>query len=225
LKQIQHKFFGKTVIETKFEKNSDNIIISDLLEEAWDLCQKVNPKAANESRSRRTQDRLYDNAILGVAAEIGWRSYLNREQMLVNKTAYLGTENQIDLKIAATQKTIEVRASMIRNGAEFAASKSYLIGPYANYYKKAENIKDYYLGAIIHFDNRFTPFNEIAKNFDFSVFLMGGATKEMISDDSIAETLGMNAGDIKSGETHYRAVSYLKTLDAKAIYKAILSEK
>ena len=144
-------------------------------------------------------------------------------------------------------KKIEVRSSFPRNGIDFALCSSTdefdVIGMYSNGYKPAEIQKNYYVRALFHLAlvrywdkdaNTRIPIVEKLlekiKTDGFETFLTGGATWEMMIDDSIGMAKNFIPHDEKSigrlkTATSYRVVPFSKALDTKEIFDMINSEK
>src|SRR5690606_35110536 len=119
------------------------------------------------------------------------KNFLNTVSLtsVVKETDYTAPNNQIDLKTLHSDKTIEVRSSFPRNGVAFAiCSQNHefdILGPYQNSYKPEEIQKDFYLRTLYHVPNP-ASFLEYYKKDGFTVYLTGGATWEMMADDTIA---------------------------------------
>ncbi|MCB0540351.1 MAG: hypothetical protein KDE33_22730, partial [Bacteroidetes bacterium] len=169
----------------------DRTILNKITEAGESLANLVNDKAANASTTSRNKNRKLSNGIAGVLAEYCWKNFLNTVSLnlLVRETAYTDSSNQVDLETLNLNKTIEVRSSFPRNGVEFAiCSKNYefdILGPYKNNYKPDEIQKDFYLRTLYHVPSPISFLDEYKKD-GFTVYLTGGATWEMMADDTIA---------------------------------------
>ena len=207
----------------------DKALLNKITKAGEELAASVNENAANDSTKRRSKKRILVNAIAGILAEYCWKNFLNSVSLdlLVKETSYKQAKNQIDLETIRENKTIEVRSSFPRNGVRFAiCSQSYefdILGPYKNDYKPGEIKKDYYLRTLYHLSNPLSFLEEYKKD-DFTVFLTGGATWEMIANDEIAIEKNLIPEDEISGteiESIYRVVPFSRALDCNAIYYEI----
>lgn len=136
--------------------------------------------------------------------------------------------NQIDLRITSNLKTVEIRSSFPRNGIEFAICHATyefdIIGPYNNTYKPGEIQKDFYIRTLFPFDSALI-IEKIQQN-NFGVYLTGGATWAMMSDDNIAIVKdfipdGEINPDRLSSKSSYRVVPFSRSLDTLQISKLI----
>lgn len=123
-----------------------------------------------------------------------------------------------------------------------------ILGKYFNDVKPGECLKDYYLRVLfeIGYDpilnvysteggqidyrktstkNLSTYFNkEFELTKELSIFIVGGATKEMMMDDSISYTGNMRSNTFNSGNNGiFRKLKIKNALDAVSILKIILS--
>jgi hypothetical protein len=227
--------------------SEDRKIIDSIIHKAKKLANDVNPGAANNSSLKRDYSKILNNCIAGVLSEFLWEKFLNSDKLLVEETEYERASNQIDLKVLSNSKKIEVRSSFPRNGIDFALCSSShefdVIGMYSNGYKPDEIQKDYYVRALFHLKiERYWEkdavtripileklIDKIQKN-GFEAFLTGGATWEMMIDDSV----GKNKSFIPEDEitisrlktkTEYRVVPFSKALDTIQILELINIEK
>ena len=168
--------------------NEDKLCLDDLIQKGNALATRVNPRAANYALSLRNKSRINNNCIAGVLAEYTWKTYLNVDKDIVRETTLVSASNQIDLEIISNSKKIEVRSSFPWKGIDFAichpAKQFDVIGPYSNNYKPDEMQKDIYVRTLFPFDS-YLIMDKI-KQDDFGVYLTGGATWDMIADDTIA---------------------------------------
>ena len=227
--------------------SADRIFLDKVLLAGKNLANKVNPGAANDSVRRRDSARILNNCVAGVLSEYLWQRYLNREREVVAVTTFESASNQVDLKILANDKKIEVRSSFPRNGIEFALCSSThqfdVIGMYSNRYKPGEIQKDYYLRALFHLGvERYwqkdaqTKIPIIEKLTDkmqrdnFAVYLTGGATRSMMYDPDTAVTKNFIPDDetdparLQTG-TNYRVVPFSKALDTVEAGELIKAEE
>lgn len=242
------KAFNVAKYSFNYISNSDDRILLDrIIAESIILANKVNPGAANNSGQKREYEKIANNCIAGVLSEYLWKEYLNSNKILVTETKYESASNQIDLKIISNNKKIEVRSSFPRNGINFAlCSSSFefdIIGMYSNGYKPAEIQKDYYLRSLFHLGiekywqkdaNTKIPIIEKLidklKKDSFEAFLTGGATWEMMIDNSISINKDfipedeININRLKTG-TGYRVIPFSKALDTLEILDLINAEK
>jgi len=196
------------------------------IEESVIMAKGVNPRFANNSSDIRTEDIILANSYAGVLSEYCWRVFINQcsEKNLVKETLLIDPENQIDLETIDKKLKIEVRSSFARNGIKFAiCDPKYqfdILGPYHNDYKPNENEKNFYLRAIFHVQD----YNEFLYNFDnkLSIFLLGGATKDMMNDNSkfIVKDL-VPDGNQHNSKTSYRVIPYQFALDTFQIISKI----
>jgi hypothetical protein len=193
------------------------------------LAEAVNDGAANDSTTKRSIDRKKSNAIAGVLAEYCWKNFLNSISLetLVQETEYESNSNQIDLIVIESNKTIEVRSSFPRNGIEFAiCSPKFefdILGPYSNSYKPNEPQKDFYLRTLFHVHSPLDFLTDFKKD-NFTVYLTGGATWEMMVDDKFSKDKNLIPDDAISDvevESTYRVVPFSNALDCAEIYKLI----
>lgn len=216
-------------------KNSEldkNIFLS-ILERAEKLAKAVNPHSANNPAKIRTQSNLVVNNFIGMISEYAWKYFINLSaiDITVTETEMKDVANQIDLIQIRTGKTIEVRSSFVTNGISFAIfnQKGFdIIGPYINdIYKLSEIEKDFYLRTLIQYDNkRIQNFFEYFKNNVLNIYLVGGATKEMMSDENLFIIKHMKAGEIIGNRdsinvTTYKAIPIIKAKDAIQIKECI----
>lgn len=226
---------------------ADKKFLDEIIQKGTELANKVNPGAANHSTQKRDYEKILNNCIAGILSEYLWKEFLNREKQTVSETPYINANNQIDLAIDSNGKKIEVRSSFPRNGIDFALCSSTsefdVIGMYSNNYKPDEVQKDYYVRALYHLpkikdyttpDGRIVPI--IEKLMDkmkvdgFEVFLTGGATWEMMTDNKVAQNKNfvphdeVNIQRLQTG-TSYRVVPFSKALDSLEVYDLIKNEK
>lgn len=227
-------------------EKEDKRIISYFLQKGFQLAQKVNPKAANNGTQERKFTKIVNNCIAGLLAEGLWRHYLNQEKELVTATTMQDAKAQIDLKILANHKKIEVRSSFPRNGIPFAIchpTKQFdILGFYSNSYKPGEVQKDYYVRTLFHLgvkkywkkDGREIPIMEKlvdkAKKDNFEVYLTGGATWQMMTNDQISLQKNLIPEDeftlsrLKN-KSLYRVVPFSQALDSVEVYELIKGEQ
>jgi hypothetical protein len=177
---------------------------------AWDLAQKVNPRAANNATDERDRERLTIDALGGILAEYGWYYYINRifGENTVNFTEYKQGESQIDL-ILSNGKTIEVRSSFPRNGVKFAICHERHnfknICKYENLYKPSEIDKDFFASVLFE-----TQKPQLKNANEIVFYLIGGSTKEMMQNDDISFISNLVAeDDLTQNLTKYKVI-YLK---------------
>lgn len=208
---------------------NDKQLIDFLIEKAKRLANNVVANAANNSLKLRNSSRVFSNCLAGVISEHFWLLFLNKESEVVSYTTFTHASNQIDLEIIKTHGKIEVRSSFPRKGVEFAICDIHqfkIIGPYSNSYKNGEVKKDFYVGALFHLNSPEEIINKV-KQDGFSFFLTGGATWDMMWDDTKAIISDLTPDDAFAIQLHtsYRVVPYSNALDTKevkeAIYKSI----
>jgi hypothetical protein len=208
--------------------NQDKTILDSLIEKGKVLASSVNKGAANNSSYSRSNARVLNNCIAGVLAEYVWKNFLNENGEIVSETPLENVRNQIDLKIISNSKTIEVRSSFPRNGIEFAICHPIyqfdIIGPYDNTYKPNEIQKDFYVRTLFPFESNLI-LAKLKKN-SFEVYLTGGATWAMMSDDNVSIVKSFIpedeiSTDRLSTKSNYRVVPYCKALDTLQITEYI----
>lgn len=215
----------------------DNEMIKTFETKANELAKRVNSYKANESFAKRDDITLLANNFIGIISEYAWKYFINLTTIdtTVMETEMTDISSQIDLIHLKTKKTIEVRSSFVTNGINFAIfhEKGFdIIGPYMNGVKLAEIEKDFYLRTLFHYDNKkISSFINEVKNSDyrnpFNIYLVGGATKEMMNDEMLYITKPMKTGQtieegIPQEATHYKAIPIIKALDTLKIRKEII---
>lgn len=224
----------------------DKLILDNFIKQGNVLAQKVNPGAANHGTTRRQAHKIRQNCIAGLLAEYLWKDFLNRKKITVEETEMQSASTQIDLRIIANGKKIEVRSSFPRNGVDFAIchpSKEFdILGFYSNDYKPGEIEKHYYLRTLFHLKvekywqkdaNTRIPLieklEEKMKKDGFYVYLTGGADWEMMTNDAIAINKHLIPEDELSAQrlqtkSTYRVVPFSKALDSYDIFERINAE-
>ena len=208
----------------------DKNLIDSLLKSAKELSEKVYPGAANDSTSQRNKKRIYANCIAGVVSEYCWKHFLNYKGDTVQSTPFESAANQIDLEVIANKKKIEVRSSFPRNGVGFAVCHPVyefdILGPYANSYKPNEVYKDYFIRTLFPLQHP-TDIIESIKSEEFTLYLTGGATHDMMFDNRFSKEKDLIPEDnftIQS-QTRYRVVPFHNALDSGEIYSLITNDK
>lgn len=221
-------------------------MIDSVLENAKRLAEQVNPGAANDAGKRRDYERILNNCLAGLLSEQLWKAFLNRTKPTVSETDFDSAKTQIDLRVEANGKKIEVRSSFPRNGIEFALCSSThefdVIGMYTNGYKPDEVQKDFYVRALYHLKKigeQTVPSGKTvavveklldkAKQDGFEAWLTGGATWGMMTDDEVAINKDFIPEDelnmIRLGAaTSYRVVPFSRALDSVEIENLVLAE-
>jgi hypothetical protein len=206
----------------------DKNLIDQIILEGSNLANAVNGGAANNAAQIRPIGRRIANGVAGVLAEHLWKKYINAENEInvVDFTLYDVAANQIDLITTKKKKKIEVRSSFPRNGIQFAVCHSTyqfdIIGPYNNDYKPGEIEKDFYTRTLYHLQsyNDFMP-KLILDGFE--VFLTGGATWNMMIDDTISKVKDFVPEDeMLNRSSHFRVVPFSKALDSLEIKNLII---
>jgi hypothetical protein len=206
-------------IEFTFTNDDDKKILEDLVNEGKILAENVNPSLARDSSYKRDYDIKIKDCIGGVVAEYCWRTWLNTYfksnelDCQAKKTLFETTKNQIDIKIVNKSgggKTIEVRSSFANNGVDAAVCRNFkTLGPYYNNVKTIEYTKDYHVMVVYSFSKK--DLMAELQSGAFKVYLVGGATKEMLKTSP-------NACDCEL--IPYDDISY-KNSSEKAIYRVI----
>ncbi len=184
--------------------------------------KKLNPGQANTSENRPEEIVEIDN-LMGVIAEYAcYDVLLYYYKDMIEKPLSKGSINQIDIMIAGTKKTIEVRSSCVKNGLDFALFsrpkennlEQYfdIIGPYSNGYKPGETIKDYYM-RVLYCCNKKNFFDMINQKI-IKLYITGGVTREMMSNHSITQVkhLTPKGGEVKM-ESDYIVIPLGKSMD------------
>ncbi len=164
------------------------------------------------------------------------------------------SKDQIDITVFKTWKdksgktiskkeTIEVRSSFPIKPIEEAISSNFdVIGPYINTVKIKEIEKDYYLRVLFQVnpnktelsrENRDKNTSELMRSFFdddmnliklLNVFLVGGATKEMMQDESISYIGSMKSYSYNKNNTaKFQKIKFRNSMDSIAILHRILS--
>lgn len=217
-----------------FNYQEDKSIIDKFISKGEELANKVNPAAANISAYSRGKTRLINNTTAGVLAEYCWKEYINYKagKDIVDYTEFKEAATQIDLITVNSGKLIEVRSSFPRNGIEFAICHNKyefdILGPYSNLVKPGEIQKDYYTRTLFHVPSRNT-FLELIKSSKLEVFLTGGATWEMMTDNNYSKNKNLLPEDafaVHESETStYRVVPFSKALDTEQICNLIIESE
>ncbi len=181
---------------------------------AWELAQKVNPKAANDSTNERDKERLTVDALGGVLAEHGWYYYINRifGNGTVDFTEFEQGEPQIDLRLN-NGRTMEIRSSFPKNGVKFAICNEMYnfknICKYENLYKPSEADKDFFASVLFE-----TQKDQLKKSDKIIFYLIGGSTKEMMQNDRISFINDLVAeDDLTQNRTRYKVIHLKNALD------------
>ena len=215
-----------TVIEYIFNYHDkeDKAFLDNCIDEGKELSNKVNPKSANLSTYSRSSNRVFTNSIAGILAEKLWIHFLNKMDINCESTIYNNPNNQIDIKIVKTNKTMEIRSSFPFKGLEFAlCHPKYqfdVIGPYVNEYKPNEIKKDFYGRVLYPFS--VDLFYKKLKSNNLEVYLTGGATWTMMGNREISIKKDFVPQDIYSLElinkkSEYLVIPFSKSLDIKDI--------
>tara|TARA_B100000575_G_C23136258_1_gene660188 strand:+ start:1475 stop:2209 length:735 start_codon:yes stop_codon:yes gene_type:complete len=172
-----------------YESNvEDRNLLNNIINSGNQLAQKVNPSAANNGKKFRNAETILNNSISGLLAEYIWIDFIEHHNIKCHTNDFQEAKNQIDIELTHNKKKIEVRSSFPRNGLEFAlCDKKYqfdVIGPYINDYKPDELKKDFYVRTLFPF--RSIELKQKIKSDNFTVYLTGGATWEMMIDKDIS---------------------------------------
>ena len=226
--------FNVITISFDSQKNQyDKYVLGIIYNHAKRIADNVNIKAANNSDKPRDESKLITDCFIGVLSEYSWKIAINAllVDTIVKETDSLDLSNQIDLETLKDKYSIEVRSSFVRNGIEFAlANNEYhfdIVGPYVNNYKTEEKPKDFYLRCLYHFDNREkSKFISTVKDQGVVVYLIGGASLEMMQDESLYIIKNMKEGselgfNVDGTLTEYKAIPIPKSKDALTIIKEI----
>lgn len=227
-KNIKRKY---KIIKSIFKNKIDEAL--KYYQKAWNLAKQVNPHKANDSISSRDKERLTLDALGGILAEYGWFYYIKRNfGDIVSFTEFKSSIGQIDL-LLNNGKTIEVRSSFPRNGIKFAICNERYnfknICKYHNLYKPDEMDKDFF--ACVLFE---TQKNQMSNADEIIFYLIGGSTRKMMLDDTIAYIDDLVAeDDFVQQKTYYKVIKLYDALDIDGFenymmglgYKKILHSK
>lgn len=202
-----------------------------IMAKAEEIEDKLNAGQANSSEERDEETIKIDN-LSGVIAEYACDTILRRYlgENNVEKPSSETSKNQIDIILSAGRKTIEVRSSCVKNGIDFAlfAKPKYeeevqyfdVIGPYSNGYKPGEIEKDFYMRVLYCCEKK--DFLKLLDQPTLKLYITGGATKDMMNDDSIYQIKHLiPAGGEVEIESDYRVVPLGKSLDIVDFIAAI----
>ncbi|MCF8232717.1 MAG: hypothetical protein K9J27_11065 [Bacteroidales bacterium] len=213
---------------------ADESFINRLMTSGERLARSVNPAAANDAACSRGESRLLNNAVAGLLAEYCWKKYINTHTVkpIADYTEFTEAATQIDLYLHGRGKKIEIRSSFPRNGIVFSLCHSVhqfdILGPYTNTVKPGEIQKDFYVRTLYHIPKG-TSFLDLLKKNTFHIYLTGGATWKMMTDDAIAKNKDLKPDDaIHSYDqniSRYRVVPFSKALDTPAIVSKMAGEK
>lgn len=194
-----------------------------IMAKAEEIEDKLNAGQANSSEKRDEKTIKIDN-LSGLIAEYACDAILRicLGESNVEKPSSETSKNQIDIILAAGRKTIEVRSSCVKNGIDFAlfAKPKYekeeqyfdVIGPYSNGYKPGEVEKDFYMRVLYCCEKK--DFLKLLEQPTLKLYLTGGATKDMMHDDSIYQIKHLiPAGGEVEIESDYRVVPLGRSLD------------
>lgn len=201
------------VVRVSVSKGSDKY--NDILKKSKTLAGLVNSGAANESAYSRDDLRKLTDAFAGLLSEYAWRDFLNLNIVnIASFTAFEAASNQIDIVLSKGDK-IEVRSSTVRKGVKFAICNSMYnfknIGPYSNYIKPGEIIKDFYCGVLFE-----TQKDDLLNVDDIVFYLVGSSTWDMML--KLGKDKALNAYDAISIQPgNYRVVQYKDTLDVEQL--------
>jgi len=213
----------------------DKKTLDALIEKGGVLANKVNPGAANDSTRNRSFSRIKNNCVAGMVAEYCWLHYLNDggKVIRVTETDFETASSQIDLKVIVNEQSIEVRSSFPRGTIPFVlCHPKYefdVIGPYKNEYKPGEIQKNFYVRTLFRMPSPLVLLSLI-KQDGFTANLTGGATWEMMTDNTLAKDKNFISEDEilldREGKAStYRVVPFSNSLDTVEIYKLIESDK
>lgn len=222
-----------TISFNPIKNQYDNYVLKMISNHAKKMADNVNNKAANNSDQPREKSALITDNFIGTLSEYSWKIAINAllVDTIVKESDSVNLENQIDLETLKDKYSIEVRSSFVRNGIKFALGNSNhpfdILGPYINDYKLEESSKDFYLRCLYHFDNRKkSEFINKVNNEGIVVYLIGGASLEMMQDESLYIIKNMKAGseigiNVEGSLTQFKAIPIPKAKDALTIIKEI----
>lgn len=197
--------------------------IKEVKAKAAEIEVKLNAGQANSSKVRDEQTIKIDN-LSGLIAEYACRTFLEKilGKGVLEETSSETARNQIDIVLAKSKKTIEVRSSFVRNGIKFAlfakpkrdGEEQYfdILGPYSNGYKPGEIEKDFYMRVLYEGDKK--DFLTLLEEPVLTLYITGGATRAMMDDKSIYQVKHLiPAGGQVEIESDYRVIPLGKSLD------------
>lgn len=202
--------------------HTDSKWMKKVTEKAQSIEEKLNRGQANSSKKRDKQTIGIDN-LSGFIAECACYSFLKSVfGGKIDKPSFNDSKKQVDLCFSEGKKTIEVRSSCVKNGIEFAifatpnpsCDEQYfdVIGPYSNGYKPGEIEKDFYMRVFYCCDK--STFLDLLEEPILKLYITGGATKEMMNDDTFYQYKHMvPLGGQVEIESDYRVIPMGKSLD------------
>ena len=215
---ITNKVFRVVKVTLSKRNPVDVNFIETLKIKGEELASAVNIRAANNSKNKRSKERILINCISGILAEVCWKKCINEyyRKEFVTETNFDKASNQIDLMVIDSEKSIEVRSSFPRAGINFALfHPKYqfdVIGPYTNNVKIHEPSKDFYVRTLYPIDVKY--FMEYLNSDSVEIFLTGGATWEMMMNPDLYMDKDFIPDDvIAEEESTYRVVPFGKSLD------------
>jgi hypothetical protein len=164
----------------------------------------------------------------------------------ITKTIESGSSKEYTAELRSSIPFFSVTEALFRNFR--------VLGPYHNDIKKSERVKDFYgfivfdlnqqsnakfhvktktaKGEAIHYSKTATNilnnhiFTEDLKlKSGFSIYFIGGATKEMMADDSISENSSLANASYKNRQGSFLAIKIYNALDAPTFLKLVLGLK
>ncbi|MGB4588967.1 MAG: hypothetical protein WBI17_07000 [Clostridiaceae bacterium] len=218
-------------VEIQISTNST--FLKNIQSYAEDIEKKLNKGQANSSEERSEKTVKIDN-LAGLIAEMACKNVL---EWRYGKNMIFGqlndnSKNQIDIMLS-NNKTIEVRSSFVKNGIDFAlfakdnksARSQYfdVIGPYTNYYKHGEILKDYYMRVL--YEGNKENFLKKLDESKISLFITGGATTAMMEDNNFYQIKHLiPAGGQVQFESDYRVIPLSMSFDAKEFFSVLESD-
>lgn len=187
---------------------------SRLLAEAARLAGLVSPRLANMDSMRRNGRLLFLDSLAGVLSRSAWTCYINR---VYGAGAALlehpgGAEKRFDIVLNG-KWTIRIKSSFPRNGVKFALCHALhnfrAIHAYSSARRPLEAEADFSAAALFS-----TPKKSLDSADDAALYLVGGATRAMMSDERIAFCDNLAAGENRlEGKTKYKVVRLADSLD------------
>jgi len=211
-----------------YSNSRDKALVDDFINKASALKENVNGNAANGTKYDRGEETLLSDCLMGIMSEYFWKYYLNAHKYLVKPTPFHGAIGQIDLELVSSHKTIEVRSSCVKNGHQFAiCHPEYqfdILGPYhnPNYKPEDEVQKDFYVRTLFEGNNQYLA--NAVKRDGFCVFLVGGATKKMMSSEDFIirkDLLADGEVPLMGNYSQYLSIPFSKALDTRQIQQLV----
>lgn len=213
-------------IECRISSEKDEFV-RKLLEKSEIEATNYISKRANDSYNSRSNNKLRSDVFVGLLTEYIWKDFIVKStgvQDIVQTTIYKPNQDQVDL-ICKNSKTIEIRSSNVRKGVEFGISVFDILGPYSNAYKKGETLKNFYLRTL-YVPTTIEIKNNLIKGMQASIFLVGGATENMMRNDNLILLKDLKTPQQSNNnyQTSYRCIPIKNGLDCKEMIAKLINQ-